>query len=117
MSFSAITRSLAASLREVRDEFKNDPDGDLASEDGLDVRLQIQEPGPPVLWCLHYGSSDYDQDHRGYWGSSSLGADTTDEECLAIANELVDQAEESFAESRSGLGAADTDGELALEDE
>lgn len=34
-----------------------------------DVRLQVYEDGS---WAVRYGLSDYDQDHRGYWGASTV---------------------------------------------
>ncbi len=59
----------------------------------IDVRLQVYPDGQ---WAVHSGSSDYDQDHRGYWGASSIDAETN---IPLLALELLDQAEEDFATS------------------
>lgn len=34
-----------------------------------DVRLQVYEDGK---WAIRSGLTDYDQDHRGAWGASSI---------------------------------------------
>lgn len=59
-----------------------------------DVRLQVYDNGD---WAIRYGSADYDQDHRGYWGASAIDTGTTDEDLRYTAIDLLDQAEEQHA--------------------
>lgn len=65
-------------------------------EDACDVRLQVSR-WKRLDWSLHTGSSDYDQDHRGSWGASSIRPDDTDDAIRDIAEDLVDQALEAAA--------------------
>lgn len=58
-------------------------------EDGMDVRLQWHNG-----WSLHSGDSSYDQDHRGFWGASSIDADSDPAE---VVDELIDQVLEAAA--------------------
>jgi hypothetical protein len=57
----------------------------------VDVRLQVTEDnGYHVRW----GDSQFDTDHRGAWGSSSVGMKQSMEDCKAIAKDLISQAAE-----------------------
>ena len=60
----------------------------------IDVRLQVYENGE---WAIRYGPSDYDQDHRGYWGAASVhyGMDVVWLE--DVARHLIEQVEEQQA--------------------
>jgi hypothetical protein len=60
----------------------------------MDVRLQVHQGGG---WSIHTGDASYDQDHRGYWGASSLSRDT---DCAELAEELIEQAKDMHAQSR-----------------
>jgi hypothetical protein len=60
----------------------------------VDVRLQVHEEGG---WALRTGDSSYDQDHRGYWGSSVLARSSN---CTELARELINQAKNHWAESQ-----------------
>lgn len=60
-----------------------------------DVRLQVYEDGQ---WAIRWGLSDYDQDHRGYWGSSSIEPTSTFGDLLEVAKDLISQAEEQEAQ-------------------
>ena len=51
----------------------------------LDVRLRVHDGSFGILT----GDSSYDQDHRGFWGSSSLAVDSDLED---VADDLVEQA-------------------------
>jgi len=73
-----------------RDEY--DSEEDFLEDAYLDIRLQIMEDG---RWSLPYGSSDFDQDHRGAWGSSSVGKCVSMEKAMEIARDLIEQAAES----------------------
>lgn len=56
----------------------------------VDVRLNVQDDG----WSLLYGPSDYDQDHRGFWGVSCISSSCN---CVSIARELIWQVKEHIA--------------------
>ena len=89
MRFPKISE-VAAELRRINKEDSAD-DGD----DGrIDVRLQVHEDGQ---WAVHWGSADYDQDHRGYWGSSSVPGDNRRFDSKDLARDLIDQAREQKA--------------------
>ncbi len=63
---------------------------------GCDVRLQVREHEEGgMAWAVHFGSSDYDQDHRGFWGASSLDRRSN---CRAVARDLIEQAAEHAAQ-------------------
>jgi len=59
---------------------------------GTDIRLQVYPSGS---WVLRSGSSDYDQDHRGYWGASCLSYDR--QNLTDLARDLIEQCSESIA--------------------
>ncbi len=60
---------------------------------GTDCRLQVQDD----CWQFHSGSSDYDQDHRGAWGCSSVPFACTWREAREIARDLLDQVLDDIA--------------------
>lgn len=66
--------------------------------DSIDVRLQVTPGG----WSTHTGDSSYDQDHRGFWGSSSMDGRTN---CRELAKDLIDQARDAHAETASDPNA------------
>lgn len=59
---------------------------DLGQDDDgyIDVRLRVFEGD----WEVKFGDSQYDTDHRGDWGYSSICKDSDLEE---IAQELIDE--------------------------
>lgn len=57
----------------------------------IDVRLQVMDNGS---WYLHTGDPQFDTDHRGYWGSGYLTADT---DCRELAYELIEEARDQAA--------------------
>lgn len=79
-------------LRGFRREELVGPGEDFA---GTDIRLQCCLNG---TWRLHTGPSDYDQDHRGYWGASFLSYDR--QNLTDLARDLLDQAKEAEAEAQ-----------------
>lgn len=91
---------VAAELRAINKQ-ESAPDGD---DGGIDVRLQVYPDGN---WAVRWGSSDYDQDHRGYWGASSVPGDNRRFDSKATARDLIDQAKDHRAQ-----GDDDDDGEL-----
>jgi hypothetical protein len=79
---------------ELRDINKYDLEPEDADE-GIDVRLQVYPDGQ---WAVRWGLSDYDQDHRGYWGASSVPGNNRRFNSKDIARDLIDQAKDAFAE-------------------
>lgn len=63
--------------------------------ESTDVRVQATDGGN---WSLHTGSSDYDTDHRGYWGASSIEATDDDAKLGRILADIVNQACDRAAE-------------------
>lgn len=63
-----------------------EPGSDFA---GTDCRLRWHDGS----WSLLTGSSDYDQDHRGYWACSSISYDCTRAEAKEIAHDLISSIE------------------------
>lgn len=61
-----------------------------------DVRLQVYPDGQ---WAVRWGLSDYDQDHRGYWGAGSVASRTSLSECNEIAHDLISQAQDDAAQN------------------
>lgn len=57
-----------------------------------EVRLQVYDDGG---WAVRTGDSSYDQDHRGYWGSSYLTRRTN---CRELARDLIDECAEHAAQ-------------------
>jgi len=55
----------------------------------LEVRLQVHTFHDGASWNLHVGDASYDTDHKGFWGSGSLDAET---DVQALAADLVEQA-------------------------
>jgi hypothetical protein len=81
---------VAAELRAINKQQLNRDDAD----EGIDVRLQVYPDGD---WAVRSGSSDYDQDHRGYWGASGVPGDNRRFDSKAVARDLIDQAKEQRA--------------------
>lgn len=84
-------KTLAAELRLINDNIEYE----------TDIRLQvIAARGNRAQWMVHTGLSDYDQDHSGVWGASSLpGYRRSKFDAESIARELLDQAREMEAQS------------------
>ena len=73
-------------------------DGD-DEENTCDVRLQVYADDPMYpQWALRWGASDYDLDHRGYWGASCIAADDDTHDIYATVAELIDQSRDAYAE-------------------
>lgn len=56
--------------------------------DEMEVRLQVDPDGGS---CVHAGDSQYDTDHRGFWGYGFLTLSTN---CTELAKEMVEEARE-----------------------
>lgn len=89
MRFPSIN-DVSAELRAINKETLEPDDTD----EGIDVRLQVY---PNSEWAVHSGASDYDQDHRGYWGASSVPGDNRRFDSKDVARELIEQAREHKA--------------------
>jgi hypothetical protein len=89
MRFPSIN-DVSAELRNIN-KHQLEPDD---ADEGIDVRLQVY---PDSQWSVHSGSSDYDQDHRGYWGSSSVPGNNRRFDSKDVARDLIEQAREHKA--------------------
>jgi hypothetical protein len=87
MKFPSI-KDVATILKELNNTM------DSTSEEALDIRLHVWEDG---TWTIHTGDSQYDQDHRGFWGSSSLMGKCNWVSIRDIARDLLDQVREDYA--------------------
>ena len=66
----------------------------LNEGEDMDVRLQVYEDG---AWALRTGLSDYDLDHRGFWGAGSVTATSLVKELRDTAKDLLEQVKDAFA--------------------
>ncbi len=89
---------VAINIREVADivhSFGQDLKGyGLEPEPGEDevygdIRVQVHDGG----WSYHTGSSQFDQDHRGLWGSASVPAGCSRKLAREIAIDLIEDIE------------------------
>jgi hypothetical protein len=88
MRFPSI-KDVATELRAINKEAD-------AGRDEVDVRLQVYEDG---AWAVRWGLSDY-QDHRGYWGASSVPGSNRRFHSEDVARNLIDQAKDAYADSK-----------------
>lgn len=86
---------VAAELRNINKMQLPDDADDDGEGGGIDVRLQVYPDGD---WAVRWGDSSYDQDHRGYWGSSSVPGDNRRFDSKTFARDLIDQAKEHYAQ-------------------
>ena len=82
-------------MRVVKDAQECDPE-DIDDGDGpsIDVRLRYFKGSV----YLYRGSSDYDQDSRGFWGCSSVGPDMDIDDCRSMSDDLLEQVLEHMSE-------------------
>ena len=78
--------------KDLISEIKNLVDNWVLEEDTLDVRLRVSEEGEEIL----LGDPQYDQDHRGHWGYSTICPEMTDEDINEVLTEMQDQVIESI---------------------
>jgi hypothetical protein len=88
MRFPSIA-SVTAALKEAREEAREYLNGE-----DMDVRLQLYEDG---AWALRTGLSDYDQDHRGFWGASSITGGCLIKHLRDTAADLLEQVRDAHA--------------------
>lgn len=106
-SMAKINESRLPSVSDIFQELKairNEIEGDETDE-GIDVRLQVQDGGS---WDVHSGDASYDTDHRGHWGASTVNAHDSDQELRAIAQDLIDEVDESMAQTEGRTKRART---------
>ena len=88
---------VAADLRAIAKEVKGY--GIEAEEDGetpsVDVRLQVYPDG---TWTVHSGDSQYDLDHRGFWGAGSIPADGSRFNARDVAFHLLADVRDAIAD-------------------
>jgi len=105
MRFPSI-KSVAAELRDINASYGADAPGGrphihkvrhAREEAYIDVRLQVYEDG---AWAVRWGLSDYDQDHRGYWGASSVPGNNRRFHSEDVARDLISQAKDDYYSSR-----------------
>lgn len=83
---------VAAELRNVnRNDAYTEPGVD---EPFIDVRLQVWPDGD---WAVHWGDSQYDQDHRGYWAASSVPGNNRRFNSMDLAREMIDEVRDDYA--------------------
>lgn len=89
MRFPSIA-SVTWALKQAREEARKyvDPGEDM------DVRLQVYDGG---AWALRTGLSDYDQDHRGFWGASSITGGCLIKHLRDTAADLLEQVRDAHA--------------------
>lgn len=97
VAFSKDTvREIAETLDVISDSVEDDMIERGCDEPIIDVRLQVAED--LCSYSLHSGDSSYDQDHRGYWGSGSVGQNMSFFACKGLAVELCEQVADNHAE-------------------
>jgi len=79
--------ALTAELLRVSADVEPDMVDLGCDEPTICVRLRYRKG----IFALHTGDSQYDQDHRGSWGSSFVVADETEESAREIAEDLIYQ--------------------------
>lgn len=98
---SAELRRINTTVIDVCAEHGADCEDDCAAY--IDVRLQVYPDGD---WAVHSGLADYDTDHRGFWGSSSVPGNGRRFSSTDIARDLIGQAREAYAEECSAVDAS-----------
>ena len=87
------SQDIASVIRDIRDNLDFDEETE-EEERYCDIRLQFWPDGD---WAVHSGDSSYDQDHRGFWGCSSVSEDTSDVDIKNIVSNLTEQVMEDRA--------------------
>jgi hypothetical protein len=90
MKFPSI-KDVARELQSINESDLTDPDADAC----IDVRLQVTADG----WEIHSGDAQYDTDHKGHWGASSVPGNGKRFNSTDIARALISEARDSHAQS------------------
>ena len=92
-SIANVRAALAANWKHLRSNFARSEFAERGEDfAGQAVRLQVWDDG---RWAVHVCSSDYDQDHRGYWGASYLSYDR--QNLTDLARDLIGQCADALA--------------------
>lgn len=86
-------RDVLHELRGIQSEMERHK---IEEDNYVDVRLQVNPADGE--WSVHYGDPSYDQDHRGYWGSSGVNIDDDDTTLRETAKDLISQVVEHAAQ-------------------
>lgn len=86
---------LTGLTRQLHSISANVEKSDNPDDEYLDVRLRYFQ-GEFYVYC---GSSDYDCDHRGFWGAGMVGRKDTLKTCRELAYDLLEQVLEHYAQS------------------
>jgi hypothetical protein len=93
MKFPSIA-NVANDLRAINQNVESD------DEHGCDVRPQVYLDGQ---YIVRAGDAQYDQDHRGFWGASTIPGVVKGKvrrfDSRAIARDLIEQCREAYADS------------------
>lgn len=84
---------VAGELRRINKQESGEPEHG-EDDSWIEVRLQVYPDGQ---WAVRWGDSQYDQDHRGFWGASSVPGDNRRFDSKDIARDLIEQAREQKA--------------------
>lgn len=63
----------------------------------MDVRLQVI-PSESMDWYIRTGDAQYDTDHRGAWGASSIDTTYTIDQLREVAKDLISQADDMLSD-------------------
>lgn len=95
MTFPTI-KEVALDLRRINTNVESEPDK------GCDVRLQLYPAGD---WAIRVGLPDYDLDHLGYWGASSVPGVVNGQvkrfNSTDLARDLISQVKDHYYEANS----------------
>lgn len=77
---------------------------DLMSIQGMLIEWGLEDIDVRVQWLdgsyeLHWGDSQFDADHRGNWGYSTLSNDLNQSEIVGLAEELIEAVENDVIEN------------------
>jgi hypothetical protein len=90
-SIKAVRKALVLANKDTPCIQHNEPYEDAT----IPVRLQVYESG---YWTLRTGSPDYDQDHRGLWGSGYVRGDRRRCDLTELARDLIGQVRAALEE-------------------
>jgi len=93
MRFPSIT-AVRIALADVRDDVRGPNWPKVDGDDWTEVRLQVYPDG---AWAIRVGLSDYDLDHRGYWGAGTVSATDKLADLDDLARSMLDEAKEAHA--------------------
>jgi len=96
MRFPSI-KAAAQQLRNVNRTVEVEATDRVADDEGCDVRLQVYEDGS---WAVRFGDSQYDQDHRGFWGAAGVPGNCRRFCSEDVARDLIEQAKEQYRFSK-----------------